>query len=97
MVSGRGQSHRRKRVKLRLYIANHTATCLQAIANLRALRERGPLSACEVEVIDLRKEPKRARKDQIVAVPTLVRYYPKPEKRVIGNLSAANHVLLGLE
>lgn len=81
---------------LRLYVAGQTPKSLAAIANLRKLcAER--LQGCAIEIIDLRERPELAARDQIVAIPTLVRHLPAPMKRIIGNLADAERVLVGLE
>ena len=82
---------------LRLYIAGQTAKSAAAIANLKRLCDIHLVGCHTVEVIDLSKDPGRAMADQIVALPTLVRYLPPPIKRIIGSLADTEKVLLGLE
>ena len=82
---------------LRLYVAGETPKSLAAIANLRRLCETHLLERYSIEVIDLVKNPELAAKDEIVAVPTLVRRLPAPIKRIIGSLSDTEKVLIGLE
>jgi len=80
-----------------LYIAGRSPRAEAALRNLEAICEEH-LSGCyEIEVIDLLKHPQLARGDQIVAVPTLVRRLPQPIKRIIGDLSNADRVLIGLD
>ena len=82
---------------LRLYVAGQTPKSLTAIANLKRLCEEHLAGRYEVEVIDLLKTPQLAEGDQIVALPTLVRHLPPPLKRIIGNLSDTERVLVGLD
>jgi circadian clock protein KaiB len=82
---------------LRLYIAGHSARAAAALRNLETLCEEHLAGRYEIEVIDLLKHPQLARGDQIVAVPTLVRRLPQPIKRIIGDLSNADRVLVGLD
>jgi circadian clock protein KaiB len=82
---------------LRLYIAGETARSMAALENLRNVCDQHLAGKYRVEVIDLIKEPQLAAGDQIVAVPTLVRKLPPPLKRLIGDLSSAEKVLVGLD
>ena len=82
---------------LRLYVAGQTPKSVAAIANLKRLCERHLAGRYNVQVIDLMKDPALAQRDQIVAIPTLIRQLPEPIKRVIGDLSNAERVLLGLD
>jgi circadian clock protein KaiB len=82
---------------LRLYVAGQTPKSLSAIANLKSICEEHLAGRYTVEVIDLLKSPQLAAGDQILAVPTLVRRLPPPIKRVIGNLSDTERVLVGLD
>lgn len=82
--------------KLRLYVAGQTLNSLRAIANLKELCELHLKGRYLIEVIDLLENPHMARGDQIVAVPTLVVKLPKSVRRVIGDLSTADRVLVGL-
>jgi len=82
---------------LRLYIAGHSARAAAALRNLEMICEEHLSGKYEIEVIDLLKHPQLARGDQIVAVPTLVRRLPQPIKRIIGDLSNAERVLVGLD
>ena len=82
---------------LRLYIAGQTTKSITAIANLKRLCERNMPAGYHIEVIDLMRNPHLARHDHIVAIPTLVRSTPGPVKRVFGDLSASERVLLGLD
>ncbi|MBV1688250.1 circadian clock KaiB family protein [Novosphingobium sp. G106] len=82
---------------LRLYVAGQTPKSLSAIANLKSICEEHLAGRYTVEVIDLIESPQLAAGDQILAVPTLVRRLPPPIKRVIGNLSDTERVLVGLD
>jgi len=82
---------------LRLYVAGETPRSRTAIANLRKICDEHLNGECRVEVIDVRKNPALARGDQILALPTLVRRLPPPLKRIIGDLSNAERVLIGLD
>ncbi len=82
---------------LRLYVAGQTPKSLTAIANLKTLREDHLAGRYNIEVIDLLVTPQLAAGDQIVALPTLVRRLPPPLKRVIGDLSNTERVLVGLD
>jgi circadian clock protein KaiB len=82
---------------LRLYTAGHTVRSLKAFENLKKLCEEHLPGQYHIEVIDLLKDPKLARGDQIVAVPTLVRRLPEPVRKIIGDLSNTERVLVGLD
>ena len=82
---------------LRLYVAGQTPKSLAAIANLKRLCDTYLAGRHSVEIIDLIDEPQLAIMDQILALPTLVRRMPKPIRRIIGDLSKTEHVLLGLD
>jgi len=73
--------------RFRLYVAGQSPKSLTALHNVKLLCELHLGSAYEIELVDLMAEPGRARQDQILAVPTLVRYWPQPVKRIIGDLS----------
>ena len=81
---------------LRLYVAGETPRSLTAFANLKKLCEEHLAQNYSIEVIDLSKNPELAQNDQIVALPTLVRKLPEPMRRVIGDLSNKDRVLVGL-
>ncbi len=82
---------------LRLYVAGQTPRSLTAFANLKRLCEEFLPGRHEIEVVDLMKEPELARGDEIVALPTLVRKLPEPIKRIIGDLSNTQRVLVGMD
>ncbi len=83
--------------ELRLYIAGETAKSMAAFANLQRICEQNLKGRYRIEVVDLLKNPQLARGDQIVAIPTLVRKLPPPVKKIIGDLSDAERVLVGLD
>lgn len=82
---------------LRLYIAGSTAKSDTAMRNLEQICEEHLPGRYRIEIIDLRKHPRIARDDQIVAVPTLVRSWPTPIRKIIGDLSNTALVLAGLD
>ena len=82
---------------LRLYVAGQTAKSLTAIANLKRVCEEHLAGRYDIEVIDLIENPQLAAGDQILAIPTLVRRLPAPLKRIIGDLSNTDRVLVGLD
>jgi circadian clock protein KaiB len=82
---------------LRLYIAGRTAKAARALENLKAICEEHLAGLYRIEVIDLLENPRLARGDQIVAVPTLVRKLPVPVRKIIGDLSDRERVLVGLD
>ena len=86
-----------KQYNLRLYIAGQTPKSIAALANLRRICDEHMKGQYEVEVIDLMESPHLAQKDQIVAIPTLIRQLPEPLKRIIGDLSNTERVLIGLD
>ena len=83
--------------ELRLYVAGRTPKCVTAFANLKRICEEHLKGQYRIEVIDLLANPQLARGDQILAVPTLVRQLPTPIKKIIGDLSNEDRVLVGLD
>ena len=83
--------------ELRLYVAGQTPKSMTAFANLKKLCEEHLAGKYRIEVIDLLKNPQLARGDQILAIPTLVRKLPMPLKKIIGDLSNTERVLVGLD
>lgn len=83
--------------KLRLYVAGLTERSALALANLRQVCEEQLAGRYEIEVVDLLKNPELAAGDQIVALPTLVRRLPPPARKIIGDLSKKDRVLVGLD
>jgi circadian clock protein KaiB len=86
-----------KQYVLRLYVAGQTPRSLQALSNLRKICEQHLSGRYRVEVIDLIQSPQKAAGDQILAIPTLVRPLPKPARKIIGDLSNTERVLVGLD
>ena len=83
--------------QLKLYVAGNTAKSVAALANLKRLCETHLAGRYTIEVIDLMVNPKLAAGDQILAVPTLVRKFPEPLRKIIGDLSNEERVLVGLD
>ena len=83
--------------ELRLYVAGQTPKSIAALDNLKRLCETHLAGRYEIEVIDLLVNPKLAAGDQILAVPTLVRKFPEPIRKIIGDLSNEERVLVGLD
>jgi len=82
---------------LRLYVAGQTPKAVRAFANLRQICDEHLAGRYRIEVIDLLDDPQLGRGDQILAVPTLVRRLPVPIKKIIGDLSNVERVLVGLD
>jgi len=82
---------------LRLYVAGQTPKSMRAFANLKRICEEHVPGQYEIEVIDLVKNPRLAQGDQILAIPTLVRALPQPMRKIIGDLSDTERVLVGLD
>ncbi len=85
------------RYVLHLYFAGRTPKVLMAVTNLREMCSERLKGRCKIKLIDLYKHPAWGKSEQIVATPTLVKKFPLPERRVIGDLSDADRVLSGLE
>ena len=83
--------------QLRLYVAGQTPNSIRAFANLKKICEEHLKGKYEIEVVDLCKNPQLAAGDQILAIPTLVRKLPEPIKKIIGDLSNTERVLVGLD
>ena len=81
---------------LKLYVAGQTPKSLTALSNLKHFCEEHLKDRYLIEVVDLAKDPALARTDQIIAVPTLVRKLPEPVRKIIGDLSNREKVLVGL-
>ncbi len=86
-----------ERWDLRLYVAGQTPKSLAAFANLKRICEEHLAGQYRIEVVDLLKDPQLARGQQILALPTLVRELPPPVRKIIGDLSNTERVLVGLE
>ncbi len=88
---------RSRTYQLRLYVAGQTSRSLSAFANLKKICEEHLHGRYTIEVIDLVENPRLAQGDQIIAIPTLVRKLPPPIKKIIGDLSNTERVLVGLD
>ncbi len=86
----------KKAWELRLYVAGQTPKSMVAFANLKKICEEHLAGQYEIEVIDLLEKPQLASGDQILAIPTLVRKLPQPIRKIIGDLSNTERVLVGL-
>src|SRR5581483_3609858 len=82
---------------LRLYTAGQSSRSLAALDNLKRLCEEHLAGRYSIEVVDLLKNPRLAKDDQIVAIPTLVRQLPAPMRKIIGDLSDTERALVGLQ
>ena len=82
---------------LKLYVAGQTPNSLAAFKNLKIICEKYLAGRYSIEIVDLIKNPKLAKGDQIIAVPTLVRQLPEPLRKIIGDLSNTERVLVGLD
>jgi len=83
--------------ELRLYVAGQTRRSRTALSNLKRICEEHLQERYSIEVIDLLEQPQLSRGDQILAIPTLVRKLPKPMRKIIGDLSDTERVLIGLD
>jgi circadian clock protein KaiB len=83
--------------RLRLYVAGNTPNSIAAFANLKEICEVHLGGRYQIEIVDLLENPTLAKGDQIVAIPTLVRRLPFPVKKIIGDLSNRERVLVGLD
>jgi circadian clock protein KaiB len=92
----KGNAIRRAKYILRLYVTGSTGNSLRAVHNLRKICEEH-LPNYDLEVIDIYKDPAAARKEQIIAVPTLVKKLPHPIRKFVGDLSNTQKVLVGLD
>ncbi len=82
---------------LRLYVAGQTPKSIAAISNLKKICDQHLAGQYEIEIVDLMANPGLAQRHQIVAIPTLIRQLPEPLKRIIGDLSNVEKVLVGLD
>jgi circadian clock protein KaiB len=82
---------------MRLYVAGQTPKSLRALANLKRICEEHLAGKYHIEIIDLLENPQLASTDQILAIPTLIRKLPEPMRKIIGDLSNVERVLVGLD
>jgi circadian clock protein KaiB len=92
-----GQEESRDFWELRLYIAGHTPKADRALDNLNQICEQHLAGKYRIEVIDLLEHPELAKGDEIIAIPTLIRKLPPPLRKIIGDLSQTDKVLVGLD
>ena len=85
------------RWELRLYVAGQPLSSIKAFRNLKMICEEHMPGKYHIEIIDLIKNPQLAKGDQIIAIPTLVRRLPPPLRKIIGDLSNKERVLVGLD
>jgi circadian clock protein KaiB len=83
--------------ELRLYVTGRSPKCLLAVENLRRVCEQYLAGQYNIEVVDLLENPRLAAEDQILAVPTLVRKLPEPIRKIVGDLSDVDRLLVGLQ
>jgi circadian clock protein KaiB len=83
--------------RLRLYVAGRSPKCIAALENLQRFCEEHMPGQYQIEVVDLLENPRLAKDDQIVAIPTLVRKLPEPLRRIIGDLSNTERMVVGLD
>ena len=83
--------------ELRLYVPGQTPRSLAAFSNLKTIYEEHLKGEYHIEIVDLLQDPRLAKGDQILAIPTLVRKLPTPIKKIIGDLSNTERVLVGLD
>lgn len=83
--------------KLQLYVAGHTPRSIKAFTNIENICKEYLAGKCRIEVIDLLENPEFAKRDQVLAIPTLVKSYPLPMRKLVGDLSDTTRVLKGLE
>jgi circadian clock protein KaiB len=96
-VNGKSAAEGQPVVKLRLYVAGQTPKSMAALSNLKKICAKHLDGKYDLEVIDLIKNPQLAQGDQILAIPTLVRNLPVPIRKIIGDLSNVDRVLVGLD
>ena len=96
-ASKRAERHKVPEWELRLYVAGNTPNSITAFSNLQRICEEHMGGRYRIEIVDLFENPQLAIGDQIIAVPTLVRRLPTPIKKIIGDLSNTDRVLVGLD
>jgi len=92
-----GAHARQARYVLRLYVSGSTPKSALAVTNIKRICEQHLKDRYDLEVIDIYQQPNLARDQQIVAVPMLIKYFPSPQRRLIGDLSDIRKVLSGLD
>jgi circadian clock protein KaiB len=94
---GTKPAEQRPQWELRLYVAGQTPKSLAAMNNLRRVLDEHVPGEYRIEIVDLLANPRLAKEDQIVAIPTLVRRLPNPVRKIIGDLSDTERTLVGLQ
>lgn len=92
-----GRTRRTERYVLRLYVTGMTARATRAIENVREICDEHLAGRYDLEVVDVYQQPVLAKDEQIIAAPTLVKKLPLPLRRIIGDMSQRDRVLLGLD
>ena len=92
-----GTAQQSEKWELRLYTAGQSPKSLAALANLKRLCDEHLVGRYQIEVIDLLKNPRLAKDDEIVAIPTVVRKLPEPLRKLVGDLSDTERALVGLQ
>jgi len=96
-VAPRGATAPEERYVLRMYVTGMTPNSVRAIENMKAICEEYLQGGYDLEIIDVYKQPALAKGEQIVAAPTLIKQLPLPLRRLVGDLSQKDRVLLGLD
>ena len=96
-AEGRPPEETGERWLLKLYVTGRTPKCVAALENLRRFCEERMAGRYEIEVVDLLENPRLAKDDQIIAIPTLVRKVPEPLRKIIGNLSDTERLVVGFD
>jgi len=97
VAAQRHSQARKERYLLRLYVTGLTPNSTRAIANIKAICETHLAGRFDLEVIDIYQRPQLAKGEQIIAAPTLIKKLPLPLRRLVGDLSKVDRVLLGLD
>ena len=92
-----GQAPQASEWTLRLYVTDWSPHCIQAYKNLESICEEHMPGKCDIEVVDILEEPEAAKRDQVFAVPTLIKMKPGPQRKLVGDLSQTSKVLAGLD
>jgi circadian clock protein KaiB len=87
----------REQWDLCLYVTDRSPKCLRAIENLRRACEKNLAGRYQIEIVDLLQDPRRAADDQILAAPTVVRRFPAPIRKLVGDLADSDRLLVGLQ
>jgi len=96
-ASANEKKTKKKIFELKLYIAGQTPRSIAAFSNLKKICDTHLAGQYKITIIDLLKNPKLAQGDQIIAIPTLVKQLPEPVRKIIGDLSNTERVLIGLD